>query len=103
MSDLTKVRCCRCAGCGKLMVDCDNIVFELYCVYQVVKIFTNLHAFVDNVAIKIVFIDINNHCVNYKMFNKARKGPNDYWMFPPPYCFPNWLKLAPSVEAISKN
>ena len=54
--DLNKCRFMKCSGCGKLMMDCDDVGIGTYCLYCVIHAINSNIDWVDDVIMKKVFI-----------------------------------------------
>ena len=94
MPDLTKCGYKRCAGCGNLMVTCHDVVFGLFCVFEVISYCTRHPDSADDVVIiKKIFIDTYNRCLAFQAFQKTRVK-HTQWSFVPPCMQDNSYKYA---------
>ena len=72
-----------CSGCGNTVMNCHDVLYGPYCVFEVIK-FCNQEVYsVDDVVVKKIFIDNYNKQLAIDMF-KSNKGPLENWVFPPP-------------------
>lgn len=84
MPNLTKCGYMYCSRCRNLMINCHDVVFGAYCVYEVVKYCTSMADFrVCDMSVKKVFIDTYNRCLAFVLFKAKSKNVHDKWIFPP--------------------
>ena len=83
MPNFAKCGSMRCAGCGNLMIHCHDVVFGMFCVYEVVRFCKDMGNTLSDTAIKKVFLDTYNRCLAFLTFREKNKRPHDHWVFPP--------------------
>ena len=84
MPNLAKCGWMKCAGCGNLMINCHDVVFGAYCVYEVVKYCSSMASYeLTETAIKKVFLDTYNRCLAFVLFKAKNNKVHDEWVFPP--------------------
>ena len=84
MPNLAKCGWMKCSGCSNLMINCHDVVFGAYCVYEVVNYCTSMQGYeITDIAVKKVFLDTYNRCLAFVLFKAKNKKVHDRWMFPP--------------------
>ena len=80
--NLLKCGYMKCPGCGNVMINCHDVVFGLYCAFEVIDYCADHIEHVDDVIVKKIFIDTYNRCLRFVMF-REKAGYHNEWVFPP--------------------
>ena len=74
----------RCPGYGNYMIECYDMVFDLFYLYEAIEYCSDYIEQVDDVIVRKIFIDTYNCCLKFVMF-KEKKDTHIEWVFPPLY------------------
>ena len=80
--NLLKCGYMRCPGCGNYMIECHDVVFGPFCLYEVIEYCNEYIEHVDDTIVRKFFIDTYNCCLKFVTF-KERKDIHKDWVFPP--------------------
>ena len=77
----------KCSGCGEIVMNCHDVLYGPFCVFEVIQFCNHKVYSIDNVVVKKIFIGNYNRQLATDLF-KSNKGPLEEWQFPPP-CMQN--------------
>ena len=84
MPNLNKCGLLRCSGCGKQMVECHDVLYGMYCVYNIMRYCNNRIEWAEDTVVRKIFIDTYNRCLPFDTFRNNNSKLHTEWVFPPP-------------------